>query len=532
MAKNKSVSIKFSQGSYRLLKNYPFRPAGVFAELIDNSIKSYDNNKASLKKKPGYKLNIIIGFKGKDIVVFDNAGGISDENMNKAFEPGAIVKGKRGLNEFGIGMKNAAVWISNNYSVITKAINEEYTKKVDFDYNEVITKGIEELNIKYIQNYNKEKSFTEITLRDLRDSVEKFRFSEIGKELSSIYRQFLSSGEISISFFKEELSYKNPKELCAEYYPDLIKHKKGSAKKLPIIKWKFPIKANYMGKNVHGYVGILDRIAKFQNGIVYFKNGRVIEGAGDLKLFPQALCGTNGSHQQKRIFGELHFDEIPSDLSKSKLLDTEDIEKMIELIAVQLKNFKPPGSEKTYDLLKQARDMRVGDVEDENKVIKRLKSLQKKASKTENKKETEEKYAKVIKESKSKVVKTKTNATVKIEPNKAIERIIPIGDDKKYLLKYTVINEINNEDLYTVSIRDVKAMGERKMLDEGITKIIEGKINIGSPFVRKHEGINKGKSGEGFYELLIYMMISEAIVSNHAKIHAHYFRDTFNEILL
>jgi hypothetical protein len=244
------------------------------------------------------------------------------------------------------------------------------------------------------------------------------------------------------------------------------------------------------------------------------------------------LCGTNGSHQQKRIFGELHFDEIPSDLSKSKLLDTEDIEKMIQLIAIQLKNFKPPGSEKTYDLLKQAREMRVSDVEDENKVINRLKSLQKKASKTENKKETEKKYAKVIKESISKVVKTKTNATVKIEPNKAIKRIIPIGDDKNYLLMYTVINEIYKEDLYTVSIRDVKAIGERKMLEQGITKIIEGKINIGSPFVRKYEGINKGKSGEGFYELLIYLMISEAIISNHAKIHPHYFRDTFNEILV
>jgi hypothetical protein len=50
MAKNKSVSIRFKQQAYRLLKNHAFKPAYVFAEYIDNSIQSFKDNKSEIFK--------------------------------------------------------------------------------------------------------------------------------------------------------------------------------------------------------------------------------------------------------------------------------------------------------------------------------------------------------------------------------------------------------------------------------------------------------------------------------------------------
>ena len=527
MAKNKTVSIKFSQGSYRLLKNYPFRPAGVFAELIDNSIQSYENNKTTLTKQSNYKLKIVINFKGEDIVISDNAAGISDENMTKAFEPGAVVKGKRGLNEFGIGMKNAAVWISNNYTVITKAINEAYSKKVDFDYDDVISKGTEELEIKYL-TVKKENPFTEITLRDLRDSVEKFRFAEIRKELSSIYRQYIASGEILISFFGEDLKYNFPKELNAAYYPDTLKQKQSGGNKPPVIKWKFEINQPYLGKKVTGFVGILGKIKKNENGISYFKNGRVIEGAGDLKLFPKALSGTSGSHQYKRIYGELHLNDYDTDLSKSKFIDTEDIEILLNLVAHQLKNYKPKGSNKTYDLLKQARDLRLDSDVDVDKVIQRLKLNEKKKQKASKVKEKKAPVAKV--KFKSKVSEAKKSTPVKIEAGKAIHRIIDVGDTK-YSLTYTVKFDTNTDDLYSIVTRGVKAIGEKPLINQGISKVITGTINLNSTFLKKYTEIAGAKTSDGFYELILFMMVSEAEISSFPKVQPHYFREYLNEII-
>ena len=177
MTKSKTVSIRFTQKSYVLLKSYPFRPAGVFAEFIDNSIQSYQDNKVALKKK-GYKFKITIEKKGKDILISDNAAGISDKFMLKAFEPGNIDYGKKGLNEFGIGMKNAAVWISDFYSVKTCALNENYSKQINFDYKDVIENEVEELEIEY-SKANIEETYTRITLKGLRGSVDNFDFDSI-----------------------------------------------------------------------------------------------------------------------------------------------------------------------------------------------------------------------------------------------------------------------------------------------------------------------------------------------------------------
>ena len=147
--KNETVSIRFKQQAYRLLKNHAFRPAYVFAEFIDNSIQSFEDNKnALLLKDKGYRLKIRISWENGKIIIEDNAAGIPDKKMESAFEPGNVPENNKGLNEFGIGMKNAAVWMSDFYKVETSGIGESYIKTVTFDYHKVITDEIEDLEIR------------------------------------------------------------------------------------------------------------------------------------------------------------------------------------------------------------------------------------------------------------------------------------------------------------------------------------------------------------------------------------------------
>ena len=179
MARNKTVSIRFKQQAYRLLKNYPFKPANVFAEFIDNSRQSYKDNKVLLEKtNRNFKLQITITKQEDKIIISDNAGGISDHKMESAFEPGKIPENNKGANEFGIGLKNASVWMSDYYTVETSSIDENYYKKVSFDYFKVLEKEIEDLEVKY-EPIEKNKTFTKVTLTKLRKDVAKFNFDQI-----------------------------------------------------------------------------------------------------------------------------------------------------------------------------------------------------------------------------------------------------------------------------------------------------------------------------------------------------------------
>jgi hypothetical protein len=533
--KNETVSIRFKQQAYRLLKNHAFRPAYVFAEFIDNSIQSFEDNKSVLMLSDrGYRLKIRISWENGSIVIEDNAAGILDEKMESAFEPGHVPENNKGLNEFGIGMKNAAVWMSDFYIVETSGIGESYVKTIKFDYHEVITNEIEDLVISYVPQ-DVPSNFTRIILQDLREEVAKFNFDLIAKELGSIYRGMISDSQIEIEFMGKQLSYKYPDVLTTPFYPDLVKFKKGDGKVPPLVKWRYDFDINYQGKRMFGFVGILSKMQKHENGISYCRRGRVIQGSGDEKVFPTAICGKDASsHQRKRIFGEFNFDGFEVSFDKGKLLAEEDAESLIELLADQLKFFKPSNSDKVYDFLKQAKDLRVDDDIKEKEIIEKLqkkhKTQSKKSENDEVRREEETKYQRIF----NKKVTTPSkegNNDQEIPEEKRIEKTITGVGGESYLVRYTIKSDIAQDVLYEMQIRDVRDRGEKELLKQGISKIIEGFINVGCPFLTKYDQLLKGRSADGFYEMVEYLMIAEAIAQIKGFPKAQYIRDTLNELL-
>ena len=71
------------------------------------------------------------------IYIGDNAAGIGVNNYWRAFEPANIPTDNTGLNEYGMGMKTAGIWLSDYWDVTTTALGETAVRKMVFDANKI-----------------------------------------------------------------------------------------------------------------------------------------------------------------------------------------------------------------------------------------------------------------------------------------------------------------------------------------------------------------------------------------------------------
>ncbi len=139
MSKDKiisQVSVSLDQNVYNAFRNLQYKYWYAMGEFVDNAIQSYLDNKIALSElyaKENTSFFIKIDIEPNYIRVFDNAAGISYLNFLKAFKPGKIPENREGLNEFGMGMKVAAVWFSDIYRVRSVAIDEATEREVEFD---------------------------------------------------------------------------------------------------------------------------------------------------------------------------------------------------------------------------------------------------------------------------------------------------------------------------------------------------------------------------------------------------------------
>lgn len=115
-------------------KRLSYSPWYALAEFIDNSTQAYFNNREALDKVLGsHRLKIEINYGSDDdgefIIIKDNSIGMSKEELENAVIVGRIPPFHSGRSKYGVGMKTAACWFGNYWSIKTKKLNldnEEY----------------------------------------------------------------------------------------------------------------------------------------------------------------------------------------------------------------------------------------------------------------------------------------------------------------------------------------------------------------------------------------------------------------------
>ena len=248
------VNIRPQVTMLSVLKYLEYETWFALAEFVDNSIASYLKNEDELKELHGedFKLEVKIEIDEPEnkITIRDNAAGINEIDYPRAFRAAEIPPDNTGLSEFGMGMKSAACWFSDEWRVSTTALGEDITKVVTFDMRKIFEDKLEELDVK-IKNSFKNSHYTTIELLNVNKMPRAKGLGKVKEHLKGIYRDFIRKGILILKVNEEELHYKEPKILKAPPYDK----PNGES-----ILWKkeidFPIEDNL---SVHGFVAIREK---------------------------------------------------------------------------------------------------------------------------------------------------------------------------------------------------------------------------------------------------------------------------------
>ena len=319
----------------------------AIAEFIDNAVDSCLKNKDHLvaTEGPDYQLEVSIEIDAdnKRIVVRDNAAGIAESDYARAFRAAERPPDNSKLSEFGMGMKTAACWYSDLWTVRTTALGEAFEKTVQFDLQRIFHDKLSELAVKRVPA-SPNIHYTVIELSGVTRMPKPQTLVKIKRHIESIYREFIRTGLLALTFNGERLGYIGPAVLEAPLFSD----RNGEA-----VRWYRPISFEVEpGLGIHGFVAIREQGSTSEAGLALFRRGRVIQGSYDQAFRPEIIFGKANSYRYQRVFGELHLDGFQVSFTKKGFQADENMNLFLEMLHDEL-------SHEAFPLLKQAEGYRV-----------------------------------------------------------------------------------------------------------------------------------------------------------------------------
>ncbi|MBX3619355.1 MAG: ATP-binding protein [Rhizobacter sp.] len=292
-----------------VLRHLNYKPWFAIAEFIDNAVQSYVSNRDALiaLNGPDYKLKVDVRLDTSGpglIVITDNAAGISAADFPRAFRAAQVPTDRSGLSEFGMGMKSAACWFAQTWTVRTKALAETVERTITFDIRHIVDNRIESLDTT-VREELKPAPYTVVTLRGLHHLPQGRTIGKIKEHLASIYRMFLRDGRLELTFNTEPLAYTSAPILTAVPY---------ASPGAPVpdaqpVEWTKSINLDFgKGQRVTGFAALREVGSTPYAGFALFRRDRLIEGSYDETYRPSFIFKQTNSYPYQRLFGELHVE--------------------------------------------------------------------------------------------------------------------------------------------------------------------------------------------------------------------------------
>lgn len=325
----------------------------ALAEFVDNSVQSALDNIEALRSihGPDYVLKVEISVDHtpghQRLVIRDNAAGIARRDYSRAFRLASVPLNPTGLSEFGMGMKTAGCWLSDSWEVRSSALNEPEEGRVIFDVKTIISRGLETLRPTF-GAMPPQAHFTEITLHNLRHDLSGSRtIGKIRASLGDIFRSFLRSGFLELTYDTQRIEYREPTPLQAHFVK-----RSGDPPSGPLVTWQRRVDLHLSrGVRVHGMMGLLATGSTTRAGFALMRRGRLIRGVDGETFRPREVFGNSNSFRYQRLYGELTLEGVPVSHTKDDFA-LESIE--LELIEA----LKEAADADEMPLLRQADNFR------------------------------------------------------------------------------------------------------------------------------------------------------------------------------
>lgn len=327
-----SVNIRPEVTILSVLQHLNYRPWFALAEFVDNALESFLQHRKELCSDNGGKAVLSVqieidGEGGGKIVVRDNAAGISQSEFPRAFRPAELPPDRSGLCEFGMGMKSAACWFARQWEVRTSALGEALERTVSFDIDKIVNEKQDTLDVKTTPIATP-AHFTEVSMWDLQHPPKGRTVGKIKDHLSSIYRIYLRSGTLKLTFNGEPLQYDEPAILLAVPY---------ASPQQPAVQWRKHIAFDFgNGQRVNGFAALRETASTAYAGLALFRRNRLIQGSADEPYRPQAIFGHPNSYRYQRLFGELNLEGFEVSHTKDGFRWEEHEEVFLECLREEL----------------------------------------------------------------------------------------------------------------------------------------------------------------------------------------------------
>ena len=306
----------------------------ALAEFVDNSTQSFFDNQATLDpvyEQENAKLTVSIYYdkEKRTLTISDTSIGMSREELESALLIAAKAPRNGGRSRYGMGLKTAACWFGDEWTIETKKLGEKEAIKVTVNVPAIAESGDGNLKPESNGKVDEAAHYTVLTISKLHRRFSAATINNVRLYLGSIYRRDIEKGRMLLSFQGTPLSWYG----LGDFRMD------GEGK--PYYK---ELSLDIAGRKITGWVGVLAAGSRRFGGFSLLQNDRVIRGYPTAwkpqNIFGQEEGGSNDLVNQ-RLCGELNVDGFQVSHTKEDISWQDDEQELLEdALAEECKLFR------------------------------------------------------------------------------------------------------------------------------------------------------------------------------------------------
>ena len=324
-----SLNIQPQAGVLGVFSRLNYKPWYAIAEFVDNSTQSFYNNEDTLGSC-GIKavtVKVEYNFEENILTITDDAFGMEMADFIRAVKVDSPPKSNGGRNEFGMGLKTAASWFGNIWTVESTQFGSTNKYYTEVNIQELREKHLNTIDIISV-DCDPEEHGTTIIIRDITKKIDGSRTKgKIIQLLESMYRRDLNSGKVKIWFNDTHLHFD---EYACLRFRDTT--------------WRKPLDYSFefdgVTHRVTGFVGILANGGFGKAGFALFRRGRVVIGGEEQNYKPTRIFGQSQSPIAHKLFGEIDLNDFPVNQAKDGFVWDDGLEiTFVESLKVQIQDY-------------------------------------------------------------------------------------------------------------------------------------------------------------------------------------------------